>query len=414
MFDLALPLSDIQTLLRTLGESVAETAICVVIALCGPSITLLYVEHGIPFFAVVDKVDDFAPTDLYETTAAEVLTVLVPALPVLYPLFSGNAGTISVLGPLQIVVRESEGRPFAALVLLGSPVSAFTAERAAAASRAIASAGGVVHIGATEHFKRLSALAQCNFGFVFGISTLVPSVVKKLVEGSRPIAIKVFCPRFLELEKVTGGDGTVRSTALLTVIKIKALRGCSGRMGVDYGRIDGTPTRVRVLEVVKTDSARFLKLHTFTCPTDATEFERARDSGITQHLVLKAFASDVLRASWGGSEWEPTIAKFLKGRHVDKFRANSCLADLAGRPDRAALRLFYVLQCLVGDLTNRLVPVQDGHVFVAPPSLYVHKNGDPISGAEEAVVSEWPFEVRVLADVAAFRLVVEQLGGQFE
>jgi hypothetical protein len=362
----------------------------------------------------VDSPSDFAATDLYETTKTELLTILVPSLPALYPLFAGNVGAIVLLSALQIVLRESERRPFAALVFLGSPVVAFTAERAAAASRAIAAAGGVVHIGAQEHFKRLSALTQFNFGFVFGISTIVPSLIKKLIDGSGPMAIKVFCPRFLELEKVTGGDGTVRSTASLTVIKMKALRGCSGRISVDYGRIKGSAACVRILEVVRTDNTRFLRLHTFTYPADPAAFSAAQNSGITQNLVLKGFASDVLRAAWAGQEWEPTIAKFLKGKHVEKQRVGSCLADLNGRPDRAALRLFYILQCLVGDLSHRLVEVQGGHAFVAPPVLYVHTKEDPTAAVEQAVVSEWPFEVRIVDDIAAFRLVVEQLGGRFE
>jgi hypothetical protein len=392
----------------------ADSDVVVVLALCGSSITILYVERDIPFFAFVEKPSEFSPTDLYEMSKGELSAILIPALPPLYPLFQRQLGPVDVLAPLQIVVREAERRPFFALIFLGSPIVPFTAERAAAASRTIAVSDGVVHIGATEHFKRLTALARHNFGIVFGLSEIVPSVIKKLLDVSSPIAIKLFCPRFLELEKVTGGDGTVRSTTAMTVVKLKLLRGCSGRLAVDYSRITSECATVKVVEVVKTDAGRYLALHSFTWPPDPTSFAAQHTAPITQNLVLKGFASDVLRAAWDGGDWETARANGLKAKGVAGYAAASCVAEAGGRPDREALRLFFVLECLVADLSNRLVEVDGGHAFVAPPVVYLHCQGDPAAAAERVVASEWPFEVRVVTDRVAFRLVVEKLGGTFE
>jgi hypothetical protein len=378
----------------------------VVLALSGSSVTFVYVENDLPFFAPIQQ--SFSPTDLYETSKDELLTVLVPSLPALFRLFSGQSDPLDVLEPLRIIIRESSERPFAAFFFLATAVSPFTAERAAAASRAVASNGGVVHFGAAEHFKRLSAVAQSNFGLVFGLADRSLSLPRKLIAASQPIAVKVYCPRFVELQKVTSGDGSVRSTAHMTLVKLKGLRGCSGRLAVDHGRIAGHPRVVRILEVTRNVTGRYIKLHSFEIGGSA-----GRDEGVTGSLVLKGLASDMLRAAWQGGEWPKIVAQFFKGELVERYASKSCIADLGGRADRDALRLFYVLECFGTELANRLVPVQDGFLFIAPPVVYAF--GDAaIAAVDEVVLSEWPFELRIFTNLPAFRLVIEKLGGHLD
>jgi hypothetical protein len=164
VFDLSLPIQRAQTLLRAFSDCLSDTDIAVVLSISGSAVTLLYVEDQIPFFAAASR--DFLSTDLYEMGKAELASVLIPALPALYTIQPPNlrAQPIDVLAPLQICVRQAERRPFAVFFFLTSPVGPITAERAAAASRTVAASGGVVHFGATEHFKRLSAISHCNFG----------------------------------------------------------------------------------------------------------------------------------------------------------------------------------------------------------------------------------------------------------
>jgi hypothetical protein len=345
---------------------------------------------------------------------AELASVLIPALPALYTIQPPNlrAQPIDVLAPLQVCVRQAERRPLAVFFFLTSPVGTITAERAAAASRTVASSGGVVHFGATEHFKRLSAISHCNFGFVFGISECVPSLIKKLMDGSQPIAIKLYCPRFVELEKVTGSDGSMRSSTSLSVVKLKTVKGCSGRLSIDFQRIFAANKTLRIAEVVRNVNGRFVKLHSFPFAEAAGAFRP--DFAATQNLVLKGCASDVLRTAWTGGDWQKTVAKVLGQPPVTPFLAKSCLADLGSRPDRDALRFFYVLECFFANLANRMVAVGNASVFVAPPIVCVYSEGDPVAAAEQAVASEFPFEIRILSDKTAFRLLVEKLGGTLE
>jgi hypothetical protein len=409
IFDLSLPIQRAQTLLLAFAESLSDTDVAVVASISGSSLTLLYVEDQIPFFAAASH--DFSPTDLYEMNKAELSAMLLPALPALYNVQppTPNTQTVDVLGPLQVCVRQAERRPFAIFFFLTSPVSPITAERAAAASRTIASSGGVVHFGATEHFKRLSAIAQSNFGFVFGISECLPTLLKKLIDGSQPLAIKLYCPRFVELEKVTGSDGSVRSSTSLRVVKLKSVRGCSGRLSIDFQRIFDQPKTVRIAEVIRNVNGRFVRIHSFPFAEAPGAFRP--DFAVTQNLVLKGCASDILRTAWAGGDWQKTVAKVLGQPPIAPFLAKTCLADLENRPDRDALKFFYVLECFFADLANRMVAVGGASVFVAPPIVCVYSEGDPVAAAEQAVASEYPFEVRILSDKTAFRLLVEKLGG---
>jgi hypothetical protein len=404
--DFAFSFEKVQQLLSSFVSELDENDSVVVMAVSGPTLAVMYSENGVPFFSILDSAASFEPTDLYEVNKEELSRDVLPSLSTLYELISSrHPQPVDIIRPIQIAVRQAEKEKFAVFFFLGSETCPVTVEMAAAAGKSVAAKGGVVHFGSTGQFKRLSAVCHASLGFVYGIAELVPSLIRRLMDGSKSLAITLVCPRVVEIEKVTGADGRLRVSGSLLKVKLKNVRGCSGRFQVDIG----DRKVVTFMEIAKGVDGKFVSLHRFPVAESNEQFLEKLDETVTRNLVLKGFASDLLRGVWAGGDWKKALDKLV----AKKTFRRTCLSDVGERDDRDAMRLYYVLECFCSDLINRTIKVEECPVFLAPPIAYVYSeqaNVD-LKRVEEAVGGEWPFEIRVFGDMDSFRAVVEKYGG---
>lgn len=409
VFDLALPISKTQELMKSLVLLLEETDIVTVMMISGNKCVVVYVENYVPFFAAV-KESSFKASELYEINKGELNDVVIPSLPALFALHKASDGVpLDVITPLNFAVKMAEKRPFAVMCFTGSPIAALTAEKAVAIGKTVALNGGIVHVGASEGFKRLTAIAHNAFGCVFGLSEVTASVMSKLMGASKRVSAKIYCPRFMEVSKVTGGDGAIRVTAAITLLKLKKVFGASVRMSVDYDRRTVKGDIVRVLSVFETVTGRFARVHTLTVPKYEQDFQGALNPMMTQCLRLKGCASDALRSIWAGESFERSIANISEAHSK-----GTIIEGIGKKPDRDALSLYYIMGSVSSVLTSSTVKCQTGYVFLRPPVAFVYASQNALDEAENAVDGEWPFEVRLFDDMTAFKLIVKRYGGGIE
>ncbi|OHS95054.1 hypothetical protein TRFO_38770 [Tritrichomonas foetus] len=494
-FDINFSIDKIQMLLKSLSDSMSENDVAVILSL-SPKITILSLDNTIPFFTVLDKINDFTLNDSYELTKDEINNFIIPSLFALYSMYSEfifkhdhnfnekninnidnidntnksnntnlnskekleHRNYVDIIPLIQILIRQSEKRPFATFCFLNSPVAPLTVEKAAAASRTITSNGGIIHFGASESFKRLTAISRLNFGCVFGISenlSICSLTIQKLINLSRPSSIKLISPRFVEVEKVTGSEGSMNMTAYITKMNLKSIRGCSARLTIDQTRIGKSHEKiVKMIEITDNIHGRFISLHNFTFPQNYEEkekeeqqqqqqqenpIEKGKGKGkenkneiqkrmenifiqysnqeITNNIILKGFASDILRSAWAGEEWNQLIEKHVNNNgFLKEILSSYCTLELGLKPDQDALRLFYILESLHNDNTNRLIHLENGrYILVSPPIAYIYSNETfSIDIINRKILSEWPFELRFFTDLTIFKCFVEKFGCKLE
>ena len=412
VIDLALPIATTRSLVSNFGKALEDTDTAMVIAVYGQKSVILYVENGMVLFGFVEQPRPLTPT--HECSKNDIITLIEPCLPALYSLlvYPVESPLVDVLFPIELAMNQAAKRPFAIFFFLGSQTTQMTVQKVAAVSKDIEQRDGIVHFGATEHFKRLTAITHHSMGCVFGLSEFVPSTFRKLMSASRRVSMFLYCPRYVEIVKVTGSDGSIRSNSLLTILELERICGGSVKMRVDFGRIDKIPEKVRFLQITTTVSGKYARLHTFTFADTVESFRQAIDTDITRNLALKGYASDILRAVWAGASLEDAV-KRVSGEYEVAVKG-SIVEGLGEKPDRDALRLYYVLECMCTDMESKIVKTEKGTIFMVPPVAYVISTGDPVTEAEREIESEWPFEVRVFTDINAFKLLVEKFGKRLE
>jgi hypothetical protein len=259
----------------------------------------------------------------------------------------------------------------------------------------------VLHVLATEGFRKYSAVAQHTFGYLLSVSFLKAGVIKKLIQLSKSVlAIDLYAPRAVEYTKVIGGAGKMRLSFAFSKLELAAFSGGAVRFVVDS--IQGDEKKpVHFVEVSKTSRGTFVTLHSLR-NDGTTEF----DNKITRCLILKAFASDVLKKVWNGKDLGDVLKKRMDGT-IKNSISHTSLEKVGEKLQRDIVRLYFVLNSNgICDVDKRLVRIGKAWVCYLAPFVFVY--------GEE---SEWEFpgnevlfEHRKVTDLDAFRLLLEQNG----
>lgn len=407
IFDMFYSIEQAQALLHNFAESMQENDSAIIIGL-SQGLHILYSDNEVPQFVCFSE-KDFTPSITFESKKAVIESVLIPSLPALYNVFPVDPQLkIDVTFPLRVAMLQSDRRLFSVLFLIKREVEKLTAEKAAFLSRKIATEGGIVNFGAPEGFRRLSAISRLNFGCVFGISEFVPSFVSLLFAQSRTSSFKMIAPRFIEISKVTGCDGNLNMTSYVTKANLTSVKGFSVRMSIDYSRIEQTHERiVRIVEITKNIFGKFVTLHTFKWSESSDYYVQAMEPKLTRNLILKAFASDVLREAWQGGDLAQIIRKHVND--MNKSAVNTCCSsDIGSKSDRDCLKLYFILHCMCSDMINEISATNDGYIFITPPVVFIYSATNDFTAFLSRIQSEWPFEIRVFNDLSAFRILIEK------
>ena len=209
---------------------------------------------------------------------------------------------------------------------------------------------------------------------------------------------------------MTGSDGAMRETALLTVVKLTRTSGGGVRLAVDYNRVEKAQGKVRILEVCTTAAGKFAKLHSLSFAQTPEEYKSKLDEEITRQFVLKGVASDVLRSAWAGDDWKRTVERVTRPEQIQECMKDTIVQKMGEKPDEEALRLYYVLHSVCPELRRKLVRENNGYVLLVPPIAHVYTPDDKVIDVEKIVNSEWVFGIRRYQNVEDFRRVAEQNG----
>jgi hypothetical protein len=416
VFDISFQLETIKKALEDLMDYVEpESKICVICASYNESI-VIYQLNGLPIFDNYASFDAFISVEECFTKPVDVKNIIIPSLDALYNVTHNimkDDTQLDVTTPIQICRRqvpEKSEELFSIIFFVSREVKPLSAERAFALSKVIATSGGIVHFAAKQSFKRLAAIARETFGIVIGMSDYVGTTMKKFVLLSRPQKIKFIFPRFIETTKVTGADGNVRLTTLLSIVKLTSGRGISMKLSVDFQRInnDVYGNNIRFIEQTTTSEGRFYTLHTFKPAKSVEEYTASVLSDVSNALACKGVAADALRPIFAGEDFFKIINKLEKQNQSFDLLAETDIVGIGTKADRDTQRLYYVLHRIFNQHKHGEFEEGKFKFFVAPPSVYVYSQDgeDAAKAVEERFVSEWPYELHIFKDEAALKLLI--------
>ena len=417
VFDFTFPIATIQRALTDLAKEVPENAkICILCSALKQNY-LIYDYNQLPAIDCFNSLNEFFHSDAYFVSPSSIDTIIVPALFSLYNILQSQSHTdqpIDVTVPIEICRKQIPNQLnelYSIIFFTSREIKPIVADNAFLLGDAICKSGGILHFGAQQNFKRLTAISRPSFGIVFGISEYVDTTMKKLVSLSRPQKIKIIAPRFIETTKVTGADGNLRLTSLLSIIKLKNGRGVSLRFNVDYQRMSSSQQftdRINIMEVLTNDKGQFLTLHFLKVPQKPEDFKQSMNEVVTNSIICKGAASDILRPVYSGEQYFKVLNQFSK-RHELSYEVlkNVEIHGLGSKEDRETLRLYYVLHKLFNEQKSGEMEVDGNKLFIAPPSVYIYSQENDLNKLAESVFqSEWPYELYLFKDESAMKLLI--------
>ncbi|KAH0793452.1 hypothetical protein GPJ56_002499 [Histomonas meleagridis] len=410
VLDLSFSIETVKDFLLSFAESLNSDDSAVIISIAEFPI-MIYCDNGIPYFLQIKELSSFVPSDQYEVTKEDIKSIIIPSLNSLYSIFIEKdkiSTPIDITFPIQIITEQSDNRPFATFFMIHRSTQPLSPQRAVAAGQKILLHKGIIHFGASEGFRRLTAIAKHSFGCVFGLSTFNPNTFCKLMKLSQPLRLDVTFPRFIEVSKVTSCEGDMKMTSLVTILQLSSGCGCSSQLSIDFSRISDTYKNcVNAIETSISVSGKFLTLHKFSWADSSENYQNSLSLAINKEIALKSFASDVLRGVWNGTNYEKLINNIDKSVIVE-----SCFTDIGKKPERDSLRLYYMLHSVGAHKKNEMIQLPNGGcMYMYPPVVFVRTDEDVMKVVNDHVKCEWPFDVQVFKEMDSFRIVVESLSG---
>jgi len=412
VIDLSFPHDISINILKIFIESLDSDDLAVVFGV-SEYVSVLFVKDSIPICENIVSPSDFVISEQYELNRSQLSGLLdaIPAFSRTIPPTTPDT-PLDVVPAIQCCIDQAMKRPYIIFFMSKREIKPLPAEKAAVVGKAVFSSKGIIHFGNDQSFKRLTAIAHHSFGCVFGISKFVSSTFSQLRIFSRIYRMKVYSPRFIEASKVTGADGSVRMTAKCSVLKFRTTKGCSCRLNIDYSRIGNShSSHFYCLEAFQNSFGYYLTLHKLSSSPSIDTFSQNISQNLNKSLLIKGYASDILRMIWTGEDMESCIRKHLKQNpSIVGMIAETCLNELGSRPDRDTLKLYYVLHSLLTSYQQASSVTETYSIHVMPPFVFFHGSEDPINVISNKIESEWPYELNVFTDISAFKLVVEKIG----
>lgn len=480
IFDIVMPQKILFSYIHALYDSITESDTVSIICITN-NIIFATAINGLLVFDVFDNQSTVRSLSHYIIRKKDLLDVVLPSISSIYALTPAELEQVSnpffgLKCVLQTITTNSESEyepffnvKFSCLMFFYRPICNLQVSDAESLGESLQESNIVVHFGGPPEFRRFSAVTHYCFGSIFETTSPVkfnanskptndlsynpndvifdafkeadcqPSIIKHLVKLSRPNSkVKLIAPRSITFTKTTGCSGTVNTKELTTMLDLNAMVGGSVKIQIDTNHSE----IIRLLEIVKThpianslsiikeqtvseynDNSNknihngfvFLTLHTLRNNSDET------NKSITSTVLLKGFASDVLRSVWDGDDISQTSNAFLT-KDIQEAIANNSLSTIDVKEEKEALKrisstcsifnrislmqtnvlkLYYVLmnngKC---NLTNQLIERDDCNVIVTPPIAYIYKKKpDAHFNLDDSLpLNTWPFSTKIVND----------------
>lgn len=410
VFDITIPLNSLLLLLNDLYNNITDNE----------TISLICVSDRIVFITVVDGLvvletythhSEIATTIRHSFSRQTLKNVVLPSISSVLALKPDTfANVYDYYEIFKIACKISNSVPFTLFLFSNRHCAPINADDAQFISEMVKENNSIAHIGCINEFKRFTAAARCTFGKVFSVS-MIPAggYFSKLTEKNLD-KFRLFAPSSFEYTKVTNSSGNLRMSEVLSKLKLRAFSGGSVRMSFN-------PTRtsfktLRILEESRTNNGTFLSLYTFNVAENLQKFKESANQDILNTLILKGFASDVLRGAWNGDKFDQVLPKFLPA--VKDMLNATTLHNMGTSEQIDIIRLYYVLgKYGITDISARLVKLNGGYALVVPPTLYILTENDNVDYSELYSSFEWPIEIKLIQNKSAFQFTVEKFGIKF-
>lgn len=469
IFDIAMPPPILFTYINSLYNSIDDSDTISIVCVTN-NVIFASVINGLLIFDVYEDGNSAKSLDHYIIKKNDISEVVLPSISSIYTLipaeldFESNP-FIAIQYVLQSLQTPSPntGMVFSPrisyLVFFYRSISRLQASDAESLGTSISESNGIVHFGGPPEFRRYSAISHFTFGSMFATtnhqtkllesvltddlnqvdlifntvkdSYCQPSLIPLFVKLSKSHhQLNLYAPRSVTFLKTTGCSGKVVTKEKTAMLDLKSMNGGSIQIQVDPKQLGGN--QLRLLEInIRNHLANdkdeqsnngyyLLTLHTLN--KDSGEEDRK----ITETLILKAFAFDVLRNAWEGKDLSEAINTYLTPEikeiicntslHGLNFEEEAGLLSRIMKPNETfftplllqqmkILRLYYVLlnigQC---DINPKKIEKLDCNIIIAPPVLYVQKKSEEISASVEEILASttWPFSV-LIVDESEFR-----------
>ncbi|KAK8844937.1 hypothetical protein M9Y10_021110 [Tritrichomonas musculus] len=479
IFDIAMPPKILFNYIQALYESITESDTVSIICITN-NVIFATVINGLLVFDVFDNQESVRSLKHYVIRKKDIIDVVLPSISSIYALTPAYLEPISnPFFGLQCILQAISSKndsdynsffinvKFSCMLFFYRSICNLQVSEAETLGESLQETGVIVHFGGPPEFRRFSAVAHYNFGCIFettskstskifenlklnpnenGInpndaifdtfndSDCQPSIIKHLVKLSRPNnKVKLIAPRSVTFIKTTGCAGSVNTKELSAMLDLNAMVGGSVKIQIESNH----DNIIHLLEIVKTHPIAnslsikndtnsnadtnihngfvFLKLHTLRA--DSGETNRS----VTSNILLKGYASDILRAAWDGDDIKKLANSYLT-KDIQEIISNTCLSTINEREEAESLkrisphsplfspvslmqtnvlRLYYVLmnygKC---NLTTQLIERDDCTIIITPPIAYIYKKQLEIRfNLDEFLPGNiWPFSTRIVDD----------------
>lgn len=400
-FDITIPHQTILFLLNDLYNNMKDNEKLSIVCITDKTIFVNVNNNLLEFDTYASPTEIQFPMQSY-ITKEQLREIVIPSISTVYALFPDELPDVcNYCNSIKAIIKISHKIPFTIYLFAQRPADRVSIESAQIISQAICDNQSILHIGAVSDFKRHIAIARLAFGSVFGIHALAGSIFAKLRENSQVISkFRIFAPRSVEFSKVTGSAGNLKMSSKLSKLKLSNFIGGSVSFHIEEKR-----NKIRLLETSRTESGTFLALHTFQ---KTESFRDTIDVDLTNSIIMKFFASDVIRATMRGENFDKVLKQHL--RSVEAVLGGTSLSKIGSDEQNDLLKLYYVLQSYgPADIKVRGMKIGSSVALLVPPTLFVYETAGMDISKVQADAS-WPLELRVLKSESEFEQICQNYG----
>ncbi|EAY11790.1 hypothetical protein TVAG_106850 [Trichomonas vaginalis G3] len=408
VFDITVPLSALNVLLYDLYNNTTDKD-TISLILVSDRIVFITIVNGLVVFETYTHSSEITTTISHSFDRETLKNVVIPSISSAFALIPAKLLNVyDYYDIFKCACKISNETPFKLFLFSNRHCDTINADDAKYISEMVKENDSIIHIGCINEFKRFTAATRSVFGKVFSVTTLPKSGYLSKLGDKHVNKFRIFAPGAFEFTKVTNSSGNLRMSPNLSKLKLNGFTGGSVRFSFDAGRTDFKI--LRLLEEVRTTSGTFLTLHTFNVAESVEKFRESIQNEVYNTLILKGFASDVLRSVWNGDKFDQILPNLLLP--VKDLLKGTSLHNIGANEQIDILRLYYVL-CSYGntDIKARIVKMENSEALIVPPSVFI-LDEDGKSDKYEEILSkfDWPFELKFIQNKSAFQFVAEKFG----
>ena len=361
--DVMIPYDKIKQILVNFVDIMEEDEKVLIIMVLDRIITLT-VEDNILFFRSFRK--DKPILFLNKKTITDIV---LPSLSSIYSLVESLPESISYLNVIRIALMLSKDTPFIMYVFTYRLQSKVFIDESSELSRQLRENRSTVHFGTDDEHMRYISVIHTTFGSVFGITNFIPSFFRRL-KYNVISKFELIAPRSVDIVKVAGVNGVLNVSPHVTRLMLTQIQGAAIKM--TYNNISNhNNKKVNIIEYFESQKGTFVKCHQFYECSSIDEYNKTEDVEIRNSLLIKLYASSVLRKTFEGGDFA-SLVKTEMDEQIKVIKQSTFLRKIGVNINRDCYKLYHCL--ITPDICqsdDKLVKMNGTYVLISFPTVYV-------------------------------------------